>query len=1092
MKVLKQIQVVAFCALTSALFADVVAPDGEAVVVDVAAGSSVTETGPVMADPSSKGIEKTGGSTYTLPLSAIASRDGFKAQVREGTLTLADTGAEGVSVAAPECLQNAALWLDAGQNTIIENDVVTKWLDVREGENGTSYYSAGDHPTTPASPSTSTEGGKTWVDFGACGSSGKFFVLQNTARAAMKLTTVYHAFALMKISDSYGFVFGIGNGNNLTFHPKLTTGAIDGNTYWSPFSGGPALYSGRTYLDGALVDGTETAVKTGVQLLEWEAGNALAGIGTFFKDRNLSDRTGGGALGEVVVFTNRLSSAERMKVEEYLMQKWIGKGGSASYDVKVAAGATVVLDGLSQEDMDKTAVSGLGTVVKTGAGSVFRSDAGREAFDGAWRVDEGSVVFESGSTTLALASGDAVTAVQDDYGATTVSTGLGTAGSVSKTGGGALRIESLPDDVTSVSVSGGALALGVPVGKAAVASGDDDCATIQNAGFESWSSQQYITGEKSDREWMFSVEAGAAIYVLRNGATYQTTNINGYNAPEGVNTLGIKVASGYSGVGGWLSASVSFPVDGTYEFTCAAMGRPNFYGLPVEFALVNGSGTVTNRFAKLYSFVVQGYSKQRFVVPDVSAGEWTLLMTFRNNTANERWAIFDDLKFRLVTAVPGETVAAVPNGGFEYATLGDVDAFNAANTAEGWTFANPTGGAPDAGLATRGMVRGPNGNNFVTNLFNAASATYGNVQLAFFGAAGSATSDAFALPVGKWKLRCRAGRWGQDASINKWNGNAVKLNPTLSVTATVGGVAFNLGSLSVANGLFETFTFPVAIESDGSVDVILALRQTTANRTENVAGLLVDDLEFVRVDNLVENGNFEEVSGLNTDGGTNGGWTLAFNRGNGSNVAKAELVDPSNAVAWGRTRCEGTYALHIVDCGAASRTVAFPEAGVYRISFRARARADYSSSGEMPDMKYAGNRVKALLDGVEIYRSPAIGTTNFVAYSGLFRVAAAGTKTLAIQGCAASGDKNAFVDLLSIEKAAVADVPDIPKTAEIDVRLAEGEKLRLDYPGTLNLKSLCVNGKNLSREISAETRPDFISGPGSVYVVPNGLTITFR
>ena len=63
MKVLKQIEVVALCALTPALFAEKVAPYGEAVVADVAAGSSVTETGPVMVDPSSKGIEKTGGGT---------------------------------------------------------------------------------------------------------------------------------------------------------------------------------------------------------------------------------------------------------------------------------------------------------------------------------------------------------------------------------------------------------------------------------------------------------------------------------------------------------------------------------------------------------------------------------------------------------------------------------------------------------------------------------------------------------------------------------------------------------------------------------------------------------------------------------------------------------------------------------------------------------------------------------------------------------------------------------------------------------------------------------------------------------------------
>ena len=47
---------------------------------------------------------------------------------------------------------------------------------------------------------------------------------------------------------------------------------------------------------------------------------------------------------------------------------------------------------------------------------------------------------------------------------------------------------------------------------------------------------------------------------------------------------------------------------------------------------------------------------------------------------------------------------------------------------------------------------------------------------------------------------------------------------------------------------------------------------------------------------------------------------LAFNRGNGSNVAKAELVSPMS-VAWGKTSCEGSRSLHIVDCGAASSHV---------------------------------------------------------------------------------------------------------------------------------------------------------------------------
>ena len=1078
MKVLKQIEVVAFCALTSVLFAEKVAPYGESVGVDVAAGSSATETGPVMVDPSSRGIEKTGGGTYVLPLSAMASRDGFKAQVREGKLTLADTGAEGVSVAAPECLQNAALWLDAGQNTVVEDGVVTKWLDVREGAtDNNAYYCAGGG----SSPGTASDGGKTWINFGGYG-SGKWLSLQNAARSALSLTSVFHAYAVLSVSEHPGMVFGVASGS-VTFHHCGMT------SYWNPTEGGPALYAGKTYLDGVWIDGTTTGVKSGAQLIEWEAGNETANIGNFFNDRNINDRKGGAMMGEVVLFTNRLDSVDRMKVEEYLMQKWLGKGRPNSYAFKTAAGTEIELDGLADEEFAKVSVAGLGAAEKKGAGTVTWRDTGRNP-GVPWHIAQGSMAFESGDIPLSFESGDTLAAATDDYGVTTFTRSSGAAGTVSSLGGGAARISALPNDTTSFTFSGAALSFAAPATEApgAVAAGGEIYAAIPNAGFEAWNSQQTgLSGTKNS--WTFSAESGIDFQIFRNGGSNWKAYINGWYAPEGQNVLAVK-AKNTANATGTASVQISIPAVGRYEFTCKTFARSFTQScVPIEFSLAKNGTSV--RVARIQSAYASGYQFQSFTTQELEAGEYTFTISVSNFNTSERWAYIDDLKLRLVRDPSDETVFPVPNGDFEVATM-TANAFSAANTAEGWTFSNPTGGDPDVGLAWRGTVGTIRTGVISTNRFNAASATLGNIQLAFFGAAGTATSGAFTLPAGKWMLRLRAGRWGQNSGSYAWNGKKASINPTIAATATVNGDAISLGSFSsLANNIFKALTFPTVIESDGTASVSLRLSQTASN-PDYVAGLLVDDLEFVRVDNLVENGNFEEVSGSNSDGGTNGGWLLAFNRGNGSNVAKAELVDPSNAEAWGRTRCEGTYALHIVDCGAASRSITFPESGLYRISFRARGRASYASGGDTPDMTYAGNRVKALLDGVEIYRSPAIGTTNFVAYSGMFRIAEAGTKTFAIQGCAASGDKNAFVDLLSIEKAAVADVPDIPKTAEINVRLADGEKLRLDYPGTLNLKSLCVNGKNLSREISAETRPDFISGPGSVYVVPNGLIITFR
>lgn len=1067
-------------AATQIAAAGVVAGEGEVQVVSVAEAATLTESGPVMLSPTSDGIQKTGGGEYALPVSAFAQQDAAEVAVREGTFTLSDTGAAAVAVPAPACLQKAALWLDAAQGVVSENGAVSKWLDVREGatDNG-AYYCAGGG----VSPATATSDGKTWIDFGGAG-SGKWLSLLNTSRSELKLSTVYHAYAVLDTTSAYGFVFGVQQNSPPTFHPGDYSGNAAGN-YWSRGDCSTPLYAGSTYLDGAWIDGTATAVKTGVHLLEWAAGNETALVHYFFKDRNVSGRMGGAMLGEVALFTNRLDSVERMAVEQYLLRKWRGEVRPAAYVAKTAPETTVAFDGLAQEDFDKVSVTGLGKAEKRGAGAVTWRDAGREPFGGAWRIAQGAMAFESGETPFAFADGDALAATKDDYGVATYTLSSGSAGTLSVDGGGAVRLASLPAATTAVSFSADGLSLASANAKApgTVRSGDATCATIPNADFEAWTGQQWKSSDWTSENWSFAPNGGV-VMVARTEQS-QWNNYVGLPAPtSGRNILGLRPPKSLTDVA-TASTTVTFPASGRYEFTFKAYGRAGQDGAPTDFSLVKDGAEI--QFVRLHGIAwSEGMRTERFLTPEVEAGAYTLKLTVRNHTTSEKWTFFDDLTMRLVTDIPSETVFEVPNGGFEISDLSEFRSMSAANTAQGWTFANPTGGDPDAGVAARCMT--------TLNRFNAASATRGNIQLAFFGAAGAATSDAFTLPAGKWRLRLRAGRWGQNSVSYAWNSRKATQNPVLSVTATVGGSSVSLGSTgTIDNNVFASFTFPTVVESDGTASVTLVLTQTTTHSTA-VAGLLVDDLEFVRDDNLLENGNFvEDVSGSNSDGGTNGGWLLAYNRGNGSEIAKAELASPIQSEAWGRTPCDGR-ALHIVDCGAASRSVSFPKEGLYRLSFRARARADYVNNGgsDLPNMMYGGNSVKALLDGAEIYRTPAIVTTNFVYYSGLFRVAAAGTKTFTLQGCAASGDKNAFVDLVSIEKADVANVPEISSETKIFATLADGAKLRLDYPGTLALSHLRVNGKNLWNEISETTYPDYVAGPGKAYVEPLATVLYVR
>ncbi len=1061
------------------LCADIVAPEAGVAVVNVAAGSTQTESGPVMLGPKSDGLEKTGGGEYVLPISAFAQQDAAEVAVREGTFTLSDTGASAVAVPAPACLQKAALWLDAAQGVVLDNGAVSKWLDVREGatDNG-AYYCAGGG----VSPATATSDGKTWIDFGGAG-SGKWLSLQNASRSALKLSTVYHAYAVMDTTSAYGFVFGVQQNSPPTFHPGDYSGNATGN-YWSRGDCSTPLYAGSTYLDGVWIDGTATAVKTGVHLLEWAAGNETALVHYFFKDRNVSGRMGGALLGEVALFTNRLDSVERMAVEQYLMRKWLGEVRPAAYAVKTAAGTSTTFDGLLDADFANVTVTGLGAAEKNGAGAVAWRDDGREPFGGTWHIAQGAMAFESGETPLTFADGDAITATKDDYGVATYTLSSGTAGAVSVSGGGALRVASLPAATTAFSVSADGLSLASANAKApgTVRSGDATYATIPNADFESWTGQQWQGSDWTSQNWSF-VPNGGVVMVART----EQSNWNNYvklpTPASGRNILGLRPPKSLTAVGS-ATTTVTFPAAGRYEFTFKAYGRSGQAGAPTDFSLVKDG--VETRFARLHGTAwAEGMRNERFLTPEVEAGSYTLKLTVRNHKTDERWTFFDDLKMRLVTDIPSETVFEVPNGGFEFSDLSVLGFMSAANTAQGWTFSNPTGGDPDVGVVARCMT--------TTNRFNAASAIRGNIGLAFFDNAGSATSDAFTLPAGKWRLRFRAGRWGSTSVNNGWHGKRIASNPAVAATATVNGTPVSLGSTSsISDNVFKSFVLPNAIESDGTAQVSLAIRQTETHATYAV-GLLADDFEFVRDDNLVANGNFEDASGSNSDNGTNGGWLLAWNRGNGSSVAKAELTSPLSTVL-GKTACEGIRALYIVDCGAASRPVSFPEAGLYRISFRARARADYYNNGgsDLPTMGYGGNSVKALLDGAEIYRTPAIGTTNFVYYSGLFRVAAAGSKTFTLQGCAASGDKNAFVDLVSIEKADVGDVPDIAVETEITATLTDGAKLRLDYPGRIELAMLRVNGKCLWREISETTYPDYIAGPGSIYIEPLATMLYVR
>ena len=122
-------------------------------------------------------------------------------------------------------------------------------------------------------------------------------------------------------------------------------------------------------------------------------------------------------------------------------------------------------------------------------------------------------------------------------------------------------------------------------------------------------------------------------------------------------------------------------------------------------------------------------------------------------------------------------------------------------------------------------------------------------------------------------------------------------------------------------------------------------------------------------------------------------------------------------------------------------------------------------------------------------------TTNFAERVAYFRVPSAGNYTFRIEGTATARncDRMARLDAVSIKYVKdgtfTADTPDVPASASIEV--AEGAKLRLDFPGTLKLDGLKYNGRSYSGTLTAENCP-FILGPGSLDVKPKGTVLIFR
>ena len=1128
---------IVFAAANGVRADDLVVDNHERVSV-VATNGDVTADS-VFSAPNAVAIEKTGTDALTVSVNAIQTREPVPVRVLEGTLNVVPGTDPGLE--QPACLQRAALWLDAMQSdTLVPPDGATgnevaRWYDVREtfadGQWSTNYYCAEakvSFVTNEVSPGvwekvirypvkkTALTNGMDYVDFNGK-ASGSWMRLLGKGRGDLSaLSYVHHVYFSGCVSNAWGFVLGA-NGT-VFWHPADCSGKL---CALAANSSAPGIFAGVTRWNGVDVDPFSKTVTAGPYLHEWHAAHELGTFGNFFNDRFIWSvqngfRCGGDALGEVVVFTNRLSAAERMAVGEYLLRKWMRIARMHGVDVLAATNTAVaVASGAS------AVYAGAGSVKAAAGASVVYSP--REPASGMLRVDEGKANVFAGELPFAFEPGDALTVRQNSYAvlsasnAPTAALVADGAATLSLSATSSVRVASLPTELKRLSARGaGEVVLSAPRDDGAPKAGGDIFATMPNADMEAWQSSNkeysqtalgtYYNWTITSRPagWLYflnlaNCKSGTGHWVLDGGAK---ANFRYEDYPfQGKVVMAIKQ-------GLVVENTVTFPQAGDYELTFLSAGRmtnvrgnDSYAGGQVKMSLVRNG--VTNAIGTAMGYVENATRRQRFRVRGVEAGAYTFVLN-HDVGSGDAHTIMDDFRFRLITDPETETVVRPPNADFERAHVpfSSRGTLSGANTVEDWMFATSGQTTPDVCVLTRGMTGG-------ASYLDSASA-WGGIQLALYGASAAITSSPFALPPGTWRLQCRMGGYYYSES-RKWNGNTTTRPRKLQAWLVADGVETSLGTTGeYSDPTMVTAMFNAPVVLPTATNVQLVVRQIMANGSSSVACAIIDDVEFVRVDaggGTVLRETFESGAG----------WTLKTVKDGTTYTSKSEAVirDPARALpninptypyAYGLTYGVNKKALEFCQCGTAEKQISFAEAGAYRLSFSSRTRVWIYQT---PSMNYSGNQVAFYLVDAnnatnEIYRSPSIYSTNFVFRSTLFNVPAAGTYTFGVRSLngwpmedgshlkvgASATDVTVFIDQVLIEKADETAEPDIPEKLALEI--ADGARLRLDYVGTNRIDRLRLNGVSVSGFIDASHPSGLVSGLGCLEVRPKGTVLMFR
>lgn len=829
----------------------------------------------------------------------------------------------------------------------------------------------------------------------------------------------------------------------------------------------------------------------------------------------LPHRSGGDAVGEVLLFTQRLTEAERVELEAYLMRKW-GVWSPSRPTVEVAEAAQAVVSvGAGETAFLPAGATGAGTLVKTGAGTLADHPASGWARNGlAIALREGTLRTRA-LAPLRAEGGRRVTVEKTPTRADNVATvAAADAGTFVKDGAEDAEVAAVEPDVARLRVARGRLR--VTGGDAAAA----DWAPVPpvavplvNAGFET------PPAGAEDGVWFCDnrtdeVSLPGWRVVARNQATWMRADTTSADErmgmfrgrpPEGMAFMALRQGSE-------VSQQVVLPSAGRYELTLWTTGQAWAYRQVFDLLLLDESaedGTVvTNSFGVVPAMANGYYTPVKGACDVPRAGTYRLVIA-----TNPAWPIVSGLDdVRLVHRPAGALRRRlVPNGDFERGAWNDENAFSAENACDGWAFVSPDGWArsyPAVGRLGDNMLRvadvhAPDGRDRFKDgsganpLFQLRRLPDGGgASLAFLTSGVARTT--FTPEKGTWKLKavCAAYYLEDGAS------------DVLEARVTVGGATASLGALTAFDclALPAARVWPQAFTADGVTPVTLELAFSPKARGQ----LTVDDLELCEaaaddLRELLADGGFERRrtndAGLNTFADWNY-WkedraTPVWTASNGHGQRRYD----DNA-AYVKERWEGGgYAAVGAGCHL-EQTFMAAAAGVYRLRFAACRRADYFDAHPAGGGLALEVGVLRLDGGTPVTNFTAtvddMNRSNFVARAYDFRLPAAGAYTLSFTSVNPEGIPEGalwqlynFIDGASLTRApSPAKAAPIPAATEVEI--AAGAQLELAFPGTNEVARVCLDGRSRLGVLDAANCPGFLAGPGALFVRPRGTAVILR